>query len=154
MKLWLVVPFWVAITLVATAQNAGPQNGAPDNSAGYSGMYTFLEDGEFIQITIEDGKVSGFISRFADSDAKGPFIDQFFKSGKSEGKNLSFTSQTVHGVWFTFQGAFDRGPGKTPGDEAYYVLSGTLTRFSTDAQNKVTSETMQKVFRSFPRDEQ
>src|SRR5215469_15707527 len=49
----------------------------------YSGMYSFLKDGEFVQITIEDkGKVSGFISRFGDTESdRGLFMNQFFKSG-------------------------------------------------------------------------
>jgi hypothetical protein len=124
---------------------------APDD---YSGMYSFLKDGEFVQITIEDkGAVSGFISRFGDSDSdRGTFLNQFFKSGKSEGAKLSFTSESVHGVWFTFEGAFSRGPGKKPDEEAYYVLRGALTRFSTDAEKKITSQVTQVEFKSFPRD--
>ena len=130
------------------AQTAAP---ASDD---YSGMYSFLKDGEFVQITIEDkGAVSGFISRFGDSDSdRGTFLNQFFKSGKSEGAKLSFTSESVHGVWFTFEGAFSRGPGKKPDEEAYYVLRGALTRFSTDAEKKITSQVTPVEFKSFPRD--
>jgi hypothetical protein len=33
----------------------------------YSGMYSFLSEGEFVQITVEDqGKVAGFVSRYGD----------------------------------------------------------------------------------------
>jgi hypothetical protein len=112
----------------------------------YSGMYTFLKEGEFMQITIEDkGKVSGFISRFGDSESdKGTFIDQFFKSGKIDGNKVSFTTETVHGVSYAFEGTFLRGPGKKPEDEGYYLLQGRLTRNGTEAQNK--------TFKSFPRD--
>ena len=104
-----------AVTLAA-AQSTGQLN--PQTTAAtddYSGMYSFLKDGEFIQITIEDqGKVSGFISRFGDSPSdKGTFLDQFLKSGKLEGKKLSFTTEIVHGIWFTFDGAFNRGTAKT-----------------------------------------
>ncbi len=120
----------------------------------YSGMYSFLKDGEFIQIGIEDkGSVSGFISRFGDSESdRGTFLNQFFKSGKSEGSKLSFTTESVHDVWFTFEGAFDRGPGKKPDEEAYYLLRGALTRFSIDTAKKVTSQVTQVEFKSFPRD--
>src|SRR4051812_24780582 len=50
----------------------------------YSGMYTFLKEGEFVQVTVEDeGHVTGFISRFGDGESdQGTFLDQFFKSGK------------------------------------------------------------------------
>lgn len=121
----------------------------------YSGMYSFVKDGEFIQITLEDkGNVSGFISRYGDSDNdKGTFLDQFIKSGKSNGKQVTFTTESVHGVIYTFEGAFDRGPGKKPQDEAYFIIRGTLTRNvgSPDSKN-ATTQTRQVEFRSFPRD--
>jgi hypothetical protein len=124
---------------------------APDD---YSGMYSFLRDGEFVQLTVEEkGKVTGFISRFGDSESdKGVFMNQFFKSGKLEGEKLSFTTDSVHGVWFEFAGAAVRGPGKKPDEEAYYLLRGTLTRFSTDGDKKTTSQVRTVEFKSFPRD--
>ncbi len=72
----------------------------------YSGMYTFLKEGEFVQITVEDEfSVSGFISRFGESESdKGTFLDQFFKTGKLEGNKLTFTTQLIHGVGFDFKG--------------------------------------------------
>jgi hypothetical protein len=126
------------------AQTAPPAN--------YSGTYSFLKEGEFVQITVEDtGKVTGFISRYGDSDnERDAFLDHFFKDGKLSGSNLTFTTQTVHGAWFDFKGAFERGDGKTPGEEAYYLLKGTLTRNSTDANKKTTSTPMQVAFKSFP----
>jgi hypothetical protein len=140
---------------LALAQSAGQS--APQTAAAvddYSGMYSFLKEGEFIQITIEgQGKVSGFISRFGDSPSdKGTFLDQFLKSGKLDGKKLTFTTETVHGTWFTFDGAFDRGPGKTPDEDSYFVLRGTLTRNGTDANKKTTSQERTVEFKSFPRD--
>lgn len=138
----------------AVAQNSGstapPLASVPDD---YSGMYSFLKEGEFIQITIENGAVSGFISRFGDSPSdKGTFLDQFLKSGKLEAKKLSFTTENVHGVWFDFVGAFSRGPGKTPDQEAYFILRGTLTRYATGADKKTTSQPHTVEFKSFPRD--
>ncbi len=65
---------------------------------------------------------------------------------------LSFTTENVHGTWFTFEGVLGHGSGKKPEDEAYYVARGTLTRFSTDAEKKVTSQARQVEFKSFPRD--
>jgi hypothetical protein len=147
---WLLAaPFLVqGAAQKCLAQAASP---APDD---YSGMYSFLKDGEFVQITIEDkGSVSGFISRFGDSDSdRGTFLNQFFKTGKCDGGKLSFTTESVHGVWFTLDGAFARGPGKKPDEEAYYVLRGALTRFSTDTEKKISSQITQIEFKSFPRD--
>jgi hypothetical protein len=120
----------------------------------YSGMYTFLKEGEFVQVTVEDaGHVTGFVSRFGDGQSdKGAFLDQFFKSGKLEGNQLSFTTEIVHGVAFDFKGAVERGEGKNPGDEAYFVLKGTLTENASDVNKKVTSHSQNVLFKMFPRD--
>jgi hypothetical protein len=117
-------------------------------------MYTFLRDGEFVQITMEDkGKLSGFISRYGDlTSDRGAFLDQFIKQGSFEGQNLRFTTDTVHGVWFEFQGTAGRGQGKTVNDEGYYVLKGTLTQHTGDANHKDEAKSREVVFKSFPQD--
>jgi hypothetical protein len=135
-------------------QNA-QQNPTPAKPGGdYSGMYSFLQDGEFVQITVEDeGRVTGFVSRYGDSESDhGAFLDQFFKQGKLDGTKLTFTTDTVHGVWYDFKGTVDRGQGKTPADEAYYIVKGTLTEYHTDANKKVTSKSHEVTFKSFPRE--
>jgi hypothetical protein len=131
---------------------AAPQTGIP--SVDYSGAYSFLREGEFIQITVEDkGAVSGFISRFSDSEGDhAAFLDQFFKGGKLEGEKLTFTTETVHGTWFEFEGILGRGPGKSPDEEGYFVARGILTRFNTDADKRTTSQSQRVEFKSFPRD--
>lgn len=120
----------------------------------YSGMYSFLKDGEFVQLTVEDGgSITGFVSRFGDGDSdKGAFLDQFFKTGKLDGNKLSFTTEVVHGVAFDFQGLVERGEGKNPGDEAYFVLKGTLTENISDANKKVTSRPRPVVLKMFPQE--
>jgi hypothetical protein len=120
----------------------------------YSGMYTFLKEGEFVQITVEDdSSVSGFISRYGETESdKGIFLDQFFKTGKLEGNKLTFTTKLMHGVSFDFNGAFERGEGKNPGEDAYFVLKGTLTRNATDSNKKISSSSQDVVFKMFPQD--
>ncbi len=115
-------------------------------------MYTFLQDGEFVQLTVEDaGRVTGFVSRYGDSESdRGAFLDQFFKEAKLDGKKLSFTTQTVHGVWYEFKGTVERGEGKNVGDEAYYVLNGTLTQYTTDANKKVSAKSREVAFKLLP----
>jgi hypothetical protein len=117
-------------------------------------MYSFLRDGEFVQITVEDGgHVTGFVSRFGDLESdKDAFLDHFFKDGKLDGSKLTFTTETVHGVWFEFTGNVNRGPGKQPGDEAYYVINGTLIEHVSDADKKVTSRSREVALKSFPQD--
>src|SRR5271169_486317 len=56
-----------------------------------SGMFTFLREGEFVQLTVEDGQLSGFVSRFGDTESdKGQFIDQFFDKATLAGDHLYF----------------------------------------------------------------
>lgn len=150
-----------------SAQSTTPQESAPAKSAeqttplsktegpqAYSGMYSFLKEGEFVQLTVEDtGRITGFVSRFGDQESdKGAFLDQFFKTGKLEGNNLSFATAIVHGTGFEFKGTVERGDGKKPGDEAYFVLKGTLTQNDSDVNKKVTSHSQEVVLRLFPSD--
>lgn len=151
-----LVSFLLALSLAAQQKSESkPKSAPPDKiTDDYSGMYSFLRDGEFVQVTVEDqGRVTGFVSRYGDLDSdKGAFLDHFFKTGKLDGNKLSFTTETVHGVWFEFKGTVDRGSGKNPGDEAYYVLNGTLTESSTDANKKVSSKSREVAFKQFPQD--
>lgn len=150
-----------------SAQGSAPQEGAPAKSTeptaapsksqgpqAYSGMYSFLKEGEFVQLTVEDaGHVTGFISRFGDQESdKGAFLDQFFKTGKLEGNNVSFSTEVVHGAGFDFKGTVERGDGKKPGDEGYFVLKGTLTQNDSDVNKKITSHSQQVVLKMFPSD--
>jgi hypothetical protein len=132
-------------------QSKAPNPAAP--GADYSGMYSFLQEGEFVQITVEDqGHVIGFVSRYGDSESDGGFLDHFFKSGKLDGNQLAFTTETVHGVSFEFRGTFERGEGKSRGDEAYYVLKGTLVENTTGEAKKTSSRSRQVEMKSFPQD--
>jgi hypothetical protein len=148
------VLLWSA-RFAAPEKHAPPETKAPERPGSeYSGMYGFLKEGEFVQVTVEDaGRVTGFVSRYGDLDSdKGAFLDQFFKSGKLDGTKLTFTTEVVHGTSFEFKGTIERGEGKKPGDEAYYVLNGTLTETVTDASKKTSSKSREVTFKAFPED--
>jgi len=55
-------------------------------------------------------------------------------------------------VWYEFKGTIERGSGKNPGDEAYYILKGTLTQNSTDANKKISAKLREVAFKSFPQE--
>jgi hypothetical protein len=138
---------------VAQAQDKSPDSKPADRpGAEYSGMYSFLKEGEFVQVSVEDGgRVTGFVSRYGDLDSdKGVFLDQFFKTGKLDGTALTFTTDIVHGMAYEFKGTISRGEGKKPGDEAYYQIKGTLTERITDANQKTSSRTHEVTFKAFP----
>ncbi|HXM24296.1 MAG TPA: hypothetical protein VN948_23780 [Terriglobales bacterium] len=154
MKLAGVLPLILLTCSSLLAGQNAPQNSSEKSAEDYSGMYSFLQDGEFVQLTIEDeGRVTGFVSRYGDSESdRGAFLDQFFKQGKLDGTRLTFTTDTVHGVWYEFKGTVERGEGKTPADEAYYILKGTLAEYRSDANKKVSSKSHEVAFKSFPRE--
>ncbi len=94
-----------------------------------SGMYTFLHEGEFVQITIEHGELSGFISRHGDTSTdKGQTIDQPFEEAQLDGNHLSFKTRFVHGEGFSFDGTISRAENKGRNGKGFYVVRGTLTR--------------------------
>ncbi len=151
---------FVFLALMSAGAQARPDRQKEDRQSAapprpeYSGMYSFLRDGEFVQVTVEaEGRVTGFVSRFGDTESdRGVFLDHFFKSGKLDGNQLAFTTETVHGVWFQFRGTVERGAGKSPGDEAYYVLKGTLVENITDEAKKTSSRASDVALKSFPQD--
>lgn len=114
-----------------------------------SGMYSFLKEGEFVQINLEQSGMTGYISREGDMDSdRGQFLDHFFNKASIRGREIAFVTKPVHGVWFEFKGRFDHGPGKTVAEDGYYILHGTLTETRSDATNKTTSHSREVEFRS------
>jgi len=132
------------------AQTSGQQKAAPADD--FSGMYSFLQEGEFVQINVEEGnRLTGFISRYSDSE-KASFVDQFFEKAELHDHDIRFTTRKVHGVWFEFKGSISRGPGKTRDQEAYYAIKGVLTQYTADANQAVSAKEREVTFRSFPQD--
>jgi hypothetical protein len=137
-------------SFVLRAQDSA-KNAAAANDI--SGMYTFLREGEFVQLTIDDGKLSGYVSRFGEADSdKGQFIDQFFDKTSLVGDRLTFNTKTVHGVWYDFNGRVSITPGKQPDSEGYRVMKGTLIQHSTDDKGVEKAMQRQVEFKSFPAD--
>ena len=134
----------------ATAAQSAPKPASDD----ISGMYTFLREGEFVEVDVEpDGRVTGFISRYGERDSdRGAFLDHMFTKGSMHGNKLAFTTRSVHGVAFEFKGTVDRGEGKAPGAEAYHVIKGTLTQMTEDKDHKTTAQQREVEFKSFPAD--
>jgi len=86
----LVVAAVVSALLLSSSAVVFAQTSAPPVSSDLSGMFTFLREGEIVQLTVQDGELSGFVSRFGDSDTdKGEFIDQFFDKASIQGEHLT-----------------------------------------------------------------
>lgn len=141
------------ITVACCAAWAQGPN-ASGSSDDISGMYTFLQEGEFVQINVEDGsRVTGFVSRYGDSDAdKGAFLDHTFSEGSLKRKDIHFKTRVVHGVSYEFSGTVERGSGKSAADEGYRVLRGKLTEYTEDANKKMNARSREVTLKSFPQD--
>lgn len=130
-----------------------PQDKPYDPATNPSGTYSFLRDGEFVQITLDGDKLSGFISRFGDRESdKDQFLDQFFDKASLEGQRLRFKTKTVHGTWFEFSGTLTVNPDKKLGQEGYRAIKGTLTEHVADSKGEEKSSQHQVEFKSFPSD--
>ncbi len=107
-----------------------------------------------MQVNVEkQGRVTGFVSRYGDTESdRGIFLDHFFKQGALDANRLTFATETVHGVSYEFRGTVERGAGKNPGDEAYYVLNGTLIQNNLDETNKTSSHSREVSLKIFPQD--
>jgi hypothetical protein len=169
-KLFLVPLVAGLILAVCTASSAQDRRAQDDNkkSSGksaqtateqkpfgdeISGMYTFLREGEFVQVTVEDGTVSGFVSRYGDRESdKDAFLDQFFSKASLDGKNLAFTTKPVHGTWYEFSGVVARGEAKMPDKEGYWVIQGTLKQNEEDENKRVSAKSREVTFKSFPQE--
>ena len=155
-SLFLLMLAAVSLGTAGAQQASSPvQAGAQTQAAAndISGMYTFLREGEFVQLTVEDGKLSGYVSRFGDTDSdKGEFIDQFFDKTSLTGDRLTFNTKTVHGIWYDFTGVVSEAPGKKPEQEGYHVIKGTLIQHTTDAKGADKAAQRQVEFKSFPTD--
>jgi hypothetical protein len=163
-NLAIIAVFWLASALIGAgagqthqllgqprpdqADSAKVTAPSPAGGQDISGMYTFLKEGEFVQINVDRESVTGYVSRWGDLESdRGTFLDQFFTKAMVQGHDVGFTTKPVHGVWFEFKGRFDRGQAKTRSEDGYYVLRGTLTEFMTDSDKKATSRSREVEFR-------
>ena len=116
-----------------------------------SGTFSFLKEGEFVQLSMDDGQLTGFVSRFGDTgDDKGEFIDQFLDQATLQGDHLHFNTKTVHAVRYEFDGTISVAAGKQKGDEGYRVLRGKLTEYTSDAKGVEHGKERTVEFKSFP----
>ncbi len=146
--------FIAILLLVASCvclSQTAPATPADSRTEDISGMYTFLKEGEFVQIDVDGTRVSGFVSRFGDLESdKGAFLDHLFKKGEIKGNQIHFVTKSVHGTWFEFQGTVERGDEKDPSKEGYRVIRGKLTQFVEKDKDKADAKSRELTMKSFP----
>jgi len=144
----------VTLAQAGSSSAAQPSTNAPAASIGdFSGTYTFLRDGEDLQINVQNGKLDGYVTRYGETeDDKSVQLQHLIEKSSLTGDAVSFTTDKIHGVWFEFKGKVRRGDGKTAANDGYYILEGTITRYETGADKRTTAKSRQVQFRSLPQD--
>jgi hypothetical protein len=104
-----------------------------------SGAYSLGEKGESVEIDLQPDRLTGYITRLGDKlSDQGTPLTFFFSSSLLHGRELSFTTRQVHGVWFSFTGTIVRGSAPTRSEDGYYRLEGTLVLH--DSANRTEQE--------------
>jgi hypothetical protein len=137
----------LCLIAAASAQTKpAPKGASPD----FSGRYSFLRDGEDIQINVSEGRVDGYITRFGETDSdQGTMLQHVFDKATLSGDQLSFTTKPVHSIWYEFAGKVERGPAKTRGEDGYYQLVGTLTEHTQQNGKDAGARSRQVTFKLF-----
>jgi hypothetical protein len=147
MKEFLSIALFVCLLPAALlAQTAGRGSSMRDD---ISGTYSFLHDGESVQLILEHGKLNGLVSSFGflDSDHD-TLLDRFFDKATLQGDHVYFLSKKIHGCWVEFTGKVGHGEGRIRGQEGYYTLVGTLTQYTTDADAHVSARQREVTLKS------
>ena len=119
----------------------------PDDA---SGEYMLGRPGEVIEITLQFGDLSGYVSLQGDSDSDaGTPLTLFFDKTSLHGQDLSFTTRQIHGVWYSFQGTIARGPGKTRDADGYYLLIGDFIEHNSAHGSEMRRSVSLKSGRQF-----
>jgi hypothetical protein len=104
-----------------------------------SGEYLLDEEGSVIQITLDAGRLSGYVTKMGDDQSdRGTPLTFFFDQADARGDSLSFTTKKVHGIWFSFEGTIVRGDVRlSEAENGYFRLKGGWTTHN-DARNSQT----------------
>ena len=131
---------------LAGAQNAPAKPAPPD----ISGRYSFLQDGEDIQVNMTGGKVDGYVTRYGTTASdQGTMLQHTFATATLAGDKLAFTTKPVHAVWYEFTGRVERGPAKSKAEDGYYQLVGTLVEHTQKDGKDAGSRSRAVTFKLF-----
>ena len=148
--------FAAVLLLAATVLAQAP---APKVTEDFSGLYSFVREGDTAQITLDElpskdkpeVPLRGYISRMGEMDSdKDQVLDIWIKAGSTDGERITFSTKTVHGISYEFDGHVHRGDAKEKGKEGYFVIDGTLTEHRLEKDGRPTSRERQITMKSFP----
>jgi hypothetical protein len=121
-----------------TTASGGKQRGTSTLPADASGEYMIDESGSVVQITIENGRLDGYISKLVDGQTSS--LTFFFDRTTLGGDRLTFATKQVHGIWYSFDGTIVRGNAQSKQQDGYYRLKGAWV--THDEVQKSQSDSM------------
>jgi hypothetical protein len=98
-----------------------------------SGEYVLDRAGSVIQITIEQNRLTGYVTKMAHGTA----LTLFFDRTTLAGNHLSFTTKTVHGLRYSFIGTIVRVDASSAAQSGFYRLAGGWTTYRNDGRETV-----------------
>ncbi len=112
-----------------------------------SGEYELDGKGSVVQISIDQNRLTGYMTRME----QGASLTLFFDRTAVDGSRLSFTTRTVHGLRYSFAGTIVRGDAATSSQTGFYRLVGNLTTIHAAAIRDAGRETQRVSLKSTPR---
>lgn len=120
----------------------------------FASPYSFLGAGEELELSVVQGNILlGYVNTHGLGETdRHLLLAMFFQKGTIEGDQIYFITKPVHGLRYEFKGKIARGAAKSPAEEGYFEITGTLTSHLSDEEGKVTSRNRQVTFKSMPSD--
>lgn len=113
-------------------RSAGSSNPTPQTQAAQgfsvlpasaSGEYELDDKGSVVQITIEHNRLTGYVTKMDHETA----LTLRFEKSSIDGSRVSFTTGTVHGLHYSFQGEILRGDAVSEQVTGFYRMVGNWT---------------------------
>ena len=92
------------------------------------GEYQWGDSGEVINLYVENGRLDGYLTQRSERrQVNSTPITFSFDRTTVHGSQITFTTQRIHGDWYSFTGSLVRGSAVSPRQQGYYLLNGTLS---------------------------
>lgn len=146
-----VIPVAWAQTVPVLRQRGDGEQGPQTRAAkgfstlpdGASGEYELDERGSVVQITIEQNRLTGYVTKME----QGTALTLFFDHTTLDRNRVTFTTKTVHGLRYAFAGTIVRGDAATASETGFYQLAGEWTAYHDGVR-----KTERVKLKSTPRD--
>jgi hypothetical protein len=106
---------------------------AIDNVPDLSGEYEFLSNQSTLGVLEEEGKLKGYIDVAQPEDESDSVLTFQIVQGTRQGDRVQFTTAKIHERYYRFNGAVERGKGRTDQDADFLRLVGDLETVQIDA---------------------